>query len=230
MSPEKSQLETKYCPKCDQTLPVSAFGRNKRRRDGLMFWCKPCKRAYDKARYEKEPPRIAAHISDRQLFEGINRRWAPDGLGGYHWRYEGTGINGKDSVPILQRLSQIMDDRPLPMPVTAWCWSEYPQCCNPDHLTSHGEVPLIGLADFEGDFDETGGQSMQWLFAEANETMAHIVYRLDHLNGDWDKVPAAVKRLEDLGSRILREAGFNRWGYPYQRNNPAKGRRKRLAA
>lgn len=33
---------TKYCPRCDQTLPIESFGKNRSTRDGLTGYCKAC--------------------------------------------------------------------------------------------------------------------------------------------------------------------------------------------
>lgn len=35
-------MDTKHCHKCSKTLPVTAFARNKRQRDGLQSYCKSC--------------------------------------------------------------------------------------------------------------------------------------------------------------------------------------------
>jgi len=34
----------KHCSKCDENKPLSAFGRNRARPDGLCYWCKSCMR------------------------------------------------------------------------------------------------------------------------------------------------------------------------------------------
>ena len=49
--------DTKFCPKCQQTLPTTSFFKNKGRRDGLQGYCKECKcqrdRQYDAEHREK---------------------------------------------------------------------------------------------------------------------------------------------------------------------------------
>lgn len=35
---------TKRCPSCETTKPVSAFGKNAARPDGLQSQCRPCRR------------------------------------------------------------------------------------------------------------------------------------------------------------------------------------------
>lgn len=44
---------TKWCNRCEQTLPVSAFSANRRQRDGLQTYCKPCKSLVDRDWYER---------------------------------------------------------------------------------------------------------------------------------------------------------------------------------
>ena len=43
---------TKVCPKCGRELPLSEFCKDKTSKDRLSYWCKSCKREYDKIRYE----------------------------------------------------------------------------------------------------------------------------------------------------------------------------------
>lgn len=41
----------KVCTKCKKSKPLSEFGRDKRRKDGLYPHCKECKRQYQNDRY-----------------------------------------------------------------------------------------------------------------------------------------------------------------------------------
>ena len=43
---------TKVCPKCGRELSLSEFCKDKTSKDRLSYWCKSCKREYDKIRYE----------------------------------------------------------------------------------------------------------------------------------------------------------------------------------
>lgn len=49
--------DTKRCPRCKETLPVSSFGRNRYRPDGLADYCHVCKlevqREQSRARHAK---------------------------------------------------------------------------------------------------------------------------------------------------------------------------------
>ena len=44
-------METKLCPKCSTERPKTEFSSSVSAKDGLQSWCKPCNRAYQKARY-----------------------------------------------------------------------------------------------------------------------------------------------------------------------------------
>ena len=64
----------KRCPDCGQTLPLSSFGRNASRTDGLAYYCKACFRRRGKEGYERR--RLAAgHTLRRsvQVPEGMKR-------------------------------------------------------------------------------------------------------------------------------------------------------------
>lgn len=45
-------METKLCTKCGQVKPVSEFGLNKSKKDGLQCHCKECVKVYKKQHYE----------------------------------------------------------------------------------------------------------------------------------------------------------------------------------
>ena len=44
--------KTKVCSKCGRELPLSEFSKQKTTKDGLIPWCKSCRKEYDKIRYE----------------------------------------------------------------------------------------------------------------------------------------------------------------------------------
>lgn len=46
-------METKTCPRCEETKDVSEFGKNTTRPDGLQFYCKVCSAAAQKASEQK---------------------------------------------------------------------------------------------------------------------------------------------------------------------------------
>lgn len=39
-------MEIKHCNKCGKDKPISEFGKNKSKKDGLQTMCKECVRAY----------------------------------------------------------------------------------------------------------------------------------------------------------------------------------------
>lgn len=41
-------MEIKHCNKCGKDKPISEFGKNKSKKDGLQTMCKECVRAYGK--------------------------------------------------------------------------------------------------------------------------------------------------------------------------------------
>ncbi len=50
---EHAPVMTKTCPRCHETKPVSAFGRDRNRSDGIRFYCRECVNAYRKDYYHK---------------------------------------------------------------------------------------------------------------------------------------------------------------------------------
>lgn len=54
---------TKLCPKCDTVKPVSEFGIQRNRDDGLASRCRVCVRAYAKARRKIVPPNGSGAMS-----------------------------------------------------------------------------------------------------------------------------------------------------------------------
>lgn len=45
-------METKFCTKCEKQKPVSEFGKNKSKKDGLQSYCKECVKIYKRKHYE----------------------------------------------------------------------------------------------------------------------------------------------------------------------------------
>ena len=44
---------TKHCSRCDRTLPLASFSRNRKRSDGRQTYCKACKSLVDRSWYER---------------------------------------------------------------------------------------------------------------------------------------------------------------------------------
>ena len=53
-------MATKKCSKCEQKLPATAFHKNRRRPDGLAYWCRACTNSTNTQR------RLAAPIRHRE--------------------------------------------------------------------------------------------------------------------------------------------------------------------
>lgn len=43
----------KCCPRCGEVKPLSEFSKDRARRDGVQTMCRPCRRVYDRERYER---------------------------------------------------------------------------------------------------------------------------------------------------------------------------------
>jgi recombination endonuclease VII len=62
----------KRCPECEETLPHSAYGRNKTQPDGLSFYCLACNRARNNRWYREHRRRQGKVVRDHS--------WVPDGF------------------------------------------------------------------------------------------------------------------------------------------------------
>jgi hypothetical protein len=69
--------EQKYCPDCGAERPVSEFTRDKRRRDGLAFYCRSHARLRLRAsKARRRGPPKSRHRLDRLVPDGS--KWCPD--------------------------------------------------------------------------------------------------------------------------------------------------------
>jgi hypothetical protein len=75
---------TKRCPKCSETKPVDAFGKNRSMKDGLQGWCKACT-ATNAKKYRKDnrailtqklkewraanPDKVAVHTANHKAYK-----------------------------------------------------------------------------------------------------------------------------------------------------------------
>lgn len=94
-------MTTKYCPKCDDDIDISLFGKDKSKKDGLCSQCKSCTNAYNKAwnarnpekraQYDKTAARVYVPMAQRtedqqRRLRASKRRWVaanPDKIKGY---------------------------------------------------------------------------------------------------------------------------------------------------
>lgn len=63
--------KTKYCKRCDRDLPLSAFGTDRKRPDGLNFYCKECCRNYERE-HRYDASYIYSQIKARVKFSKTN--------------------------------------------------------------------------------------------------------------------------------------------------------------
>lgn len=69
--------DTKRCPSCGQELPLTAFYKNRSRKDGLQAYCKICSNARTK-QYQLEHPEVFREISKRSWAKNREKRNATD--------------------------------------------------------------------------------------------------------------------------------------------------------
>lgn len=61
-------METKHCNKCGKDKPISEFGKNSSKKDGLQSMCKECTKEYKKLHY-------ATHKEDYKNRNKAYREW-----------------------------------------------------------------------------------------------------------------------------------------------------------
>jgi hypothetical protein len=70
---------TKHCAKCDKTLSYSCFYKNKRRKDGLQTYCKPCMKITNKKNYidhKNEWDKRSKKYNKTEKNKKYRREWA----------------------------------------------------------------------------------------------------------------------------------------------------------
>lgn len=71
--------ESKTCSRCQQVLPLSAFGKNRSRKDGLHVYCRPCQnersRLWVEANQKRRQEIVAKSNESRRE---LNRQWRLD--------------------------------------------------------------------------------------------------------------------------------------------------------
>ena len=68
-------MPTKICSKCHEEKDIENFSKNKRRKDGIQTFCKPCQNKYGAVYYEKDPKSqiVRARKVTSRLREKINK-------------------------------------------------------------------------------------------------------------------------------------------------------------
>lgn len=78
------QTAVKYCPKCEQDLPIYEFGKDRHTKSGLTSLCKPCRRRNYTDWANSNPDKRKARIEQdkRRMIEKYHQD--PAGLSTYH--------------------------------------------------------------------------------------------------------------------------------------------------
>jgi recombination endonuclease VII len=74
----------KSCTRCGRALPITAFRRDSRYKDGVMSWCKSCRRAYDRVKqreyYRANPEKRRQKRRREQLWRRYGIKWRQKAL------------------------------------------------------------------------------------------------------------------------------------------------------
>jgi hypothetical protein len=69
--------QEKYCPDCGRHLPSASFTRDKRRQDGLAFYCRDhARQRLRESKSRRKGPPKSRHVLDRVVPDGS--KWCPD--------------------------------------------------------------------------------------------------------------------------------------------------------
>ena len=73
-------IAAKYCSKCDTTKPVTEFHKDRRRKDGLKWLCRPCSSKLERKYYEASPERVNERKrkwadANREKVREQSRKW-----------------------------------------------------------------------------------------------------------------------------------------------------------
>ena len=55
-------MHKKYCPKCEQSKPLTEFNKNKSKKGGVQPYCRACQRTFNRNNYQKDKVRQAARV------------------------------------------------------------------------------------------------------------------------------------------------------------------------
>src|SRR4051794_191632 len=70
-------VDGKYCPDCRQVRPLGEFTRDRRRRDGLAFYCRHHARLrLRESKARRQGPPKTRHVLDRAV--PVGSKWCPD--------------------------------------------------------------------------------------------------------------------------------------------------------
>lgn len=72
----------RHCPSCDKDLPISSFGKNRSRKDGLQTYCRTCHAARQKQWRTDNPTYLTDWRSSNPAYHAAHRKERPD----IYWR------------------------------------------------------------------------------------------------------------------------------------------------
>lgn len=68
----------KYCPDCTSDVPISAFTKDVRRKDGLAFYCRACRIKRDEVSRRKRLGPRRNRVRPRDVIVPDGHKWCPD--------------------------------------------------------------------------------------------------------------------------------------------------------
>lgn len=97
--------KTKKSRVCGRELPLTAFSKNRRERDGLNNRCKECDNAYQRAyRHEREPKSITTSVQSNPKFADKTSRELQDMLRELKAELIARGFNCEVNLTYLQKI------------------------------------------------------------------------------------------------------------------------------
>lgn len=97
--------KTKKCRVCGRELPLTAFSKNRRERDGLCNRCKECDNAYQRAyKARKEAEKASTPVQRNHKFADKTPRELQDMLRELKAEFIARGFNCEVNLTYLQKI------------------------------------------------------------------------------------------------------------------------------
>lgn len=98
-------MEIKICSKCKQEKPISEFGKNKKRKDGLKVYCKECRKKNGSLYYSKNKESINEkhkkhYHKNKESINERHKKWRKENKG-----YMTTYSKERRKVDVIYRIS-----------------------------------------------------------------------------------------------------------------------------
>lgn len=81
-------MKTKICTKCNIEKEIKEFSKKKENKDGLDYWCKDCKKEYDKKRYLKNKSEI---LKQHKIYDNLHKKEKKE-------RHQAYYLKNKDKI------------------------------------------------------------------------------------------------------------------------------------